>query len=291
MPLTGHLKGLNVFEGIMTRDEYISSAFQVIKNNERAAAGISAAQVGTLLVRSLNVHWTAFGYPALKWVLQELEAKKLVRLGPNPKGAFTVWLAEEAPTITTPTTTRPFLRKEVWNAFVSPRPLGRRFMERSQGIIRMGIDEAPTPPELWAEIKRVGDDLQKTWLREYLESRGLGENGNLREALGDPVWFYKVPLALRALNPDFVKDWNWRRSERVTQHVQSWCDAEGVPRSLTMATPDAPTTPVVATLPAAVAPTTAHRELVLAALARMSTDELLALPIPAKYLLATAPPR
>src|SRR5262245_10014075 len=114
----------------MTRDEYISSAFQVIKNNERAVAGISAAQVGTLLVRSLTVHWSSFGYPALKWLLQDLEAKKFIRIGPNAKGALTIWLADEAPANTVSTTSsRPFLRKEVWNAFVSPRPHGRRFME------------------------------------------------------------------------------------------------------------------------------------------------------------------
>lgn len=149
----------------------------------------------------------------------------------------------------------------------------------------MGLDEAPTPAEQWVEIKRVTEEMQKAWFCDFLAAKDLAGDSQLRDDLGHAMWFVRVPKRLRALNPDFVKQWNWVRSEQVTKHVFNWCDENTLPRTLVLRSAQPAEPPPV---PAATEPMTVNiRENILAALNLMSTDELLSLPIPAKYLLAT----
>jgi hypothetical protein len=76
----------------MTRDEFLDSVNQIIRTNERSAtAGIKAGPLGTLILKSLRIHWSEFGFPALKSVLQELEGRGEVRTGYDDKHTYTVW--------------------------------------------------------------------------------------------------------------------------------------------------------------------------------------------------------
>jgi hypothetical protein len=276
-----------VFGGFVTREEYVDSVFQIIKNNERPTFGLSAAALGQLIIKSLGVHWSEQGYQRLNLLLKELVDTKRIITSEPTKGALTVHTVKSVePPSPGESRQLPFLRSEVWHAFVNSRPHGRRFIDRNRGILRMGLDEAPTPPDQWVEIKRVTEEMQKGWFCEFMAAKELTGDSQLRDDLGHAMWFVKVPKRLRAINPDFVKQWNWARSEQVTQHVFNWCDENTLSRSLVMRLKQPAEAPAPA--PAVAEPVTVNiRENILSALTLMSTDELLSLPIPARYLLAT----
>jgi hypothetical protein len=270
----------------MTRTEYVDSVFQIIKNNERGGAGIPAAALGQLVLKSLGVSWTTHGYPKLSSLLQELAESKRIKISNSPKGALAVQTFGVPEQPLSLVGRMPYLRNEIWGAFVNSRPHGRRFLDRTRGVLRMGLDEPPTPAEQWVEIKRTTDEAQKTWFCDFLQSKELASDARIRDELGSALWFVAAPKRMREINPDLIKQWNWARSERVTQHVFNWCDENGVPRTLVTAPAAEPTKPLLPVVTPVDTPDV--REQILTALGRMSTEELLEVPIPAKYLLTGA---
>ncbi len=268
----------------MTREDYLAAVFKLIQADARSVAGLKASTLGILILRELPGHWKTYGFWSLKELLQELERRSLVRLASDTQNALAVWPKEVA--VAAPDRP-PFkawipMRKDVWTAFVSALPLGRRFIERTSGAVRMSLYDTPQPPNQWVEIRRIGDEAQKAWAREFLDSVGAGSNGELREALGDASWYVKFPQTLRQTNLEWHYQWNRTRSERVFDHVQRWCTESSIDQTLVLQTPPRPTALLGAIAPP-LSSNEGARKQVLDALTRMPTEELLNLSIPAKY--------
>lgn len=268
----------------MTREDYLAAVLKLIQGDARSVAGLKASTLGILILRELRDHWKTFGFWSLKELLQELERRSLVRLASDTQNALAVWPRE---TIAATSERPPFkawipLRKDVWTAFVSSLPVGRRYMERTTGAVRMSLYDTPQPSNQWVEIRRIGDEAQKTWAREFLDSVGAGSNGELREALGDVAWYVKFPQALRRTSLDWHYQWNRTRSERVFDSVRKWCADSSIDPELVVQAPSRATAIGGAIDPQPISNDRVRKQ-VFDALTRMPTEELLALSIPAKY--------
>ncbi len=275
----------------LSKEEFLQSVLQIIRNNQRAGAGLSAAALGLLISKSLPAKWNDFGFANLKLMLQELEARSKVRVGNNEKDALTVWAVESCavPVSAEPTahpTPLAYLRKEVWNAFVASLPYGSRYLERKTGEVRMGLFTPPTSDGSWTEITRITDDVQRLWMREFLAEKNVSIAGSIQEALQSTAWYFAVPKILRETNVSIEKEWNGVRSRRVTAVVFDWCAREGVAREVIIAQQSKGRKSAQAqSVPNSTAEFSARTQ-VLDALAKMETHELLALAIPAKYLIS-----
>jgi hypothetical protein len=255
----------------VTRDEFVSAVSALIKNNDISGAGIRASTLGNLVLRSLPEHWTQHGFPKLKDLLVEIERRGDARLGQAVPGGFAVW-AKKGPAQNQPPA-RPQsarrLRKHAWAAFVNALPRGRRFLERRTGQVLMAQTEPPGNG--WMEIQPVPDETQKAWVRELAESLHI----SIEDFMDSPTWFVQLTDRMSHARPDFLVQWNVLKSARVADHVKKWCDQNHVD---TAAVFDVPTQPIIQDPPDAV------RRQILDALGRMSTEELLEIPIPTKYV-------
>jgi hypothetical protein len=125
--------------------------------------------------------------------------------------------------------------------------------------------------------------MQRMWAREFLDENLLGTNASLREALHDGPWFMTFRDRLRMMNPQLLAQWNSRRSARVKTYVDEWCAKNGLnPQSVREKNESVEQ-------PEKGVPRESARELILAALARMPTPELLQIPIAGKYLYPEEP--
>lgn len=276
----------------MTRDEYFDAVYQLVKNNEDGSKGLKASYLGLLLSRSIPQSHSEFGYATLKGLLSDMQVRGFLKLGgEGPAQALTVWTETRSPQAATAATlVKPtYMRTEVWSAFVRPFPQGRRFLNRITGDVRMGLEKAPTPPDDWAEILPIPEEAQKSWLRDFLDHSELANDGHLRELLGDQHWFVKVPSALRKHQTSLYGTWNRIRTEHVVQIAYDWCGKNNVVWSLVAQEKAQKDRPSAAKDNSAVSPPAvleSAREQMLAALARMPTSELLAIPIPGKYFIS-----
>lgn len=266
---------------MLSQNQFLDSVVQIIKANG-GERGIKGATLGQLIRTALpDQHWRDCGFPTLKDLLQELVKHKHVRIGDDDQGAFAVWLLAKQPAGSFAPTRQRYnpLRQDVWNAFAISYPSGRRFMHRTSGAVRMGQVERPTPAEQWAEFQAIGDEEQRRWAREFIAEI---EGGNqFAAAVDDPDWFRRFPRELRLRDVDLGRKWNRVRTERVSAHVRHWCEENKIDPEVAFqqSATDSGLRNVSAALPREA------RTIVLAALARMTTDELMQIPIPAKYLL------
>jgi hypothetical protein len=275
----------------MLRDEFLDNVNQIINTNEKAGAGLKVSILGNLIRNSLRLHWNDFGFARLKEVLQELESRQQIRVGYDERDVFTVWALSnrDAPisplvaVATKPTTPPPVrLRNAVWTAFVRALPAGRRFIHRETGEIRMGLFEAPPSEPEWIEIHRISDEMQRTWAREFIDTNSLSTQTELRDALNNGAWFVRFPAALRQLNPRYIGQWNRHHTGRVRSNLERWCQQHGINSKLIQEDHEPPRPSTTPTRPEATP--TLVRQIILDALARMPTHELLQLPIAGKYL-------
>jgi hypothetical protein len=266
---------------MLSQSQFLDSVVQVIRANG-GERGIKGSTLGQLIRRALpDQHWQACGFPTLKALLQELVKQQQVRIGNDDQGAFAVWLLAKPADLSPQRQRYNPLRQDVWNAFAISYPSGRRFMHRTSGAVRMGQVERPTPADQWAEFEAIGDEEQRKWAREFVAEL---EGGNqFTEAVNAEDWFRRFPRELRlSAIPDVGRKWNRVRTERVSAHVRNWCEENKIDPELAFqqqASADLAFRPASASVPRET------RTVVLAALARMTTDELLQIPIPAKYLL------
>jgi hypothetical protein len=266
--------------------EYVDAVYQIIRTYERPE-GIKASALGQLIRRALpSEPWTNYGFHSLKDVLAPLQQSGLIRLDARD-GALAIWLdsKNERPNrLASPTTKYNPLKKEVWLAFAVARPQGRRFMHRTLGTIRMGLSESPHPADGWVEIEQISDEKQKSWAKAFVNSQG-GKFLSAGAALDDPAWFTVFGKALREIDRDIGHQWNVTRTEKVSACVNDWCEKHKIDLSLVFAqrVPRAGTVPQ--TLQSKSTNDATTRDVLLAALSRMTTHELSQLAIPAHYLL------
>jgi hypothetical protein len=285
----------------MNIHDYEKFAVEVVNTNlGQNGRFLTAARLGFLLRRyQPAINWQNFGYSTLKEFLLVLEGKKLLRLADNEKGALAVWLPQEQfrlePTKAQPPKWYAPLRKPFWLSFVVEQPPGRRFFNRVTGVIQFGLREAPTPPDQWVEITPISSETQKGWAKEFLNTKNLGNDPRTTAALDDVEWFRKLPDVLRSIDLLLVRDWNRLRTMRVSEAVQVWCTTHTIDTGVAFQAPgetsgfDLWTGRISRSRSHSIPAASRNdvRSLVLSALARMPTESLLEIPIPAKYLLTS----
>lgn len=292
----------------MDRLEYLRSILELIRNTavRDSTGGVNVAKLGLAAQRSLP-DWRTLGYLKFKDVLSDLEAQSLLRIGAGDKGALTVWPVEgdRAPQATvspTPTVALALqpLRREVWFALTNPFPPGRRLMNRQTGEVRMGLSQPLEPLTAWVELQPVDQQTQRQWAAEFIDQNRPPEEPRLREALSADDWYRRLPLELERCGPFWKSRFNRRRSERVQQFASEWQARNGLPHELVFAAeyPPPQNRPRYGSSyrGASVAEqrggTTDQnlRQLVLRALATLSTDELCEIALPAKHLIPVLRP-
>jgi hypothetical protein len=273
----------------MTIDEYIDYSFQVLKANLDANRRyLTAARFGVLLRRANgDTDWKSLGFPTLASFLRVLESRGLITAGPNEKEALSVWVKEESPKLRAATQSKAYnpLRKSVWSAFVIDSPAGKRFLNRQDGAVRIGVATAPSPVDEWAEIVPIPQEEQQKWAREYLRNNKL-ESKVTQEALESYSWYSRLAAALNAIDSNAAKQWNRCRSLKISSMVESWCQKHSVQNSLVFQSESKrPETQNPVEQNTLSSDQNRFRAAVLAALAELPTENLLEISIPAKYLL------
>jgi len=276
----------------MQTAEYLETVLQIIRANQRIP-GLKASTLGQLIMRRLpNERWTQFGFPTLKSLLLQLQQRGAIKLDLDAQKTLAVWVSDQPPPTTpaneAPPPSQKFnpLKPDFWRAFAISWPTGRRFANRVTGSVRMGLTEDPHPADQWTEITPISEADQKDWARQFLVDSQRNDLA-LHRALDQTAWFVEFPRALRTTDRLLAFAWNRTRSEKVSAAVQNWCLEKKFDLQLAFEQP-------AARAPKASSAQAAHalgdapdkaRAIVLAALSRMSTDELVEIPIPAKYLL------
>jgi hypothetical protein len=273
----------------MTREEYLHAVSQLIRSSDRAApagTGLKASTLGNLILRALPDHWTRHGYPVLKELLIDLKNRGAITMALDAQKMLAVWVSESCQEVPAPEAPARFLRlkREIWAAFVKPTPPGLRFLQRTTGAVLMGQTRPPPDHGAWVPIPVLSEETQKGWARELLAQFQLD---TVRDALGDALWYLRLPEALRQVRPDALVQWNRIRSTKVAAAAAIWCKANNIAPELVVDDPHQRTTqtPRVSRAPRE----RDVRQQVLNALTQMSTEELLNLPIPARYLLNQEP--
>ncbi len=276
----------------METNHFIEQVLNLLRGAFRSddpAGSMTAARVGSLIRTRLGDPTQMSGYPKLKSVLEELERQGAVRTGPNSKGAFSVWLLDSPSAITAhqhgdrkPSGPYRPLRQPLWHAFVATAPQGRRFMNRLSGELRLGVATAPEPVAEWVEIPVLSESEDRAAAAEFLKSEGVPIEGAVSEALAAPRWFTELP---RAIPSHLAGAWKRRRTGRVVELAERWRRENHLGEQVVyddrlQRTRGAELTKETQEL----------RTRLLAAIKRMSTDELLSLPIPARYLVSELRP-
>lgn len=278
----------------MDLENYLDFVSQVIKANaDPSDASITAARLGVIL-RSSNPEqtWQSFGFASLSALLRVMQDRAMLKVGPNQKQALTVW-AQTDSVAHAPVEPRPRynpLRKPFWVAFVLEQPLGRRFVHRRSGEVRLGLAQPPSPADEWIEVEPIKTELQRSWAQEFLRMKSLGSDPRVAEALGAHDWFMRFPTQLEELQVGVGRDWNRYRSQKVSEQVEKWCLEAGVDREFVFQTSGTMVSSAKGASKPIERPTAGKddsvRRLVLGALAQLPTEYLLEIPIPAKYLLS-----
>jgi hypothetical protein len=283
----------------MDNKEFLGAVLDLIRLNYPAhqPGGIRVAYLGNLIHRAFpNVHWTSFGFLKLKNVLDELETQGAVRTGRDHNGTFVVWPAN-APVSATPAipeskpalSARPYLpmlRREVWFAFVSETPVGRRFLDRNTGDVRMAASNVPSDSGDWVEIQPIDQETQRQWARDFLTAQGL-LNGEVQTCLADRQWYRRLAEFLEQRRPEALASWNRLRTQNAIGHVRNWCESHAVRfDSVTESFLRRKQFDESASGPR----TKDLRQALLKAIEKMATSELLELPIPAKHLVQALRP-
>ena len=283
----------------MDKQGFLSVVADLIVSNypEDEQRGLRASEVGLLVRHALpETNWSEFGLPKLKDILVELERQGRIRTGVDAKFAYTVWLGEEKvrersdrPLLPPQSNLRRFrsLRKAIWTAFVADRPHGRRFLNRIDGTVRMGLLEVPSPASEWVGINPVPQDTQRSWAREFLAQCQLSEHNELLATLETDLWYRDFVQKLRELRQDDAGLWLRLRSERIIEHVHEWIEKNGVPQDHVFEAQEAPKRSVHVR---GIGKYPDLREGLIAAVESLTTDELLQLRIPARKLLTVFRP-
>lgn len=274
----------------MERAEYINAAYNTLESLPSTDELIPASIVGHQLRRRLGgPRWTEFGFRSLKDLLREMQSFGFLEIGETTRGALAVKVAEGQRLLSTreerPARTDQRLLPHVWAAFVIEQPRGERFIHKTTGEIRTGVEERPSPIEDWVPVPLIADDVQRTWAEEFLRKQELSPDPGFADELAAQDWYHKFPLALAQQSPRLASEWNRLRSTFVMDEVRRWCDSNDVRHELVFGRRSHAEGLVQANLVGSrdKLNDARKREIVLEALACASLECLLDVPIPAKY--------
>ena len=280
----------------MNAQEYLSDAFRIISENfhsNDSTGGMTAASVALLVKRIVGDH-RDYGFPKFKDVLAALASEGRLRTGANSKDAFSLWLTEDAAPPAKPFQSsdrfRP-LRNQVWFAFIASQPEGKRYLHRTTGDARVGCSESPG--ESWAEIHPISSDDERNSARQFLENKGV-DDIEIQSAIDGGRWYVDFPQQLAIKSRHLAVEWKRERSSRVIDHVKKWCDQENVDQEVVFenfVSAKPPSTMRFAESMRNVGPANDNlRRVLLEAIQRMSTDDLLRISIPASHLITVLRP-
>lgn len=281
----------------MNIQQFLSAVLDLIRGNYPIGNpdGLLAARLGVILRQAFpNVNWTSFGFIRLKDLLAELESQGKIRVGPNRSGAFSIWLPDE-PTnvmsvvaISGKSSSWPRLRQEVWYAFISDTPSGRRFLDKNTGAVRIAVSTKPNEEGEWVEIQSVRQDTQRLWAREFLATQAFGDPNQFDAMLAGEDWYRRLAEHLSQQSESSLAAWNRLRTQNTIGIARAWCDENSVEfeRLLEQDRQHAPRQ----VIPTASPQEDTLRSALFVALRRMTTPELMELPIRAKYLIQALRP-
>ncbi len=274
----------------MTAQEYLADVSKAIRTNFYSpdpSGGMLVAILANLVQRTVGHHHTEFGYLKFGDLLRQLEQHGLVRTGFNSKNAYSVWLndqtirpAQAMPGAQTEPPYRP-LRKAVWLAFVATMPLGRRYLNRNTGEVKNEpADHVNEDPD-WVEIMPLGSETERAIAQDFLHKNNI-DNGQIEASIKEERWYIELPKLLSVRSPALAIGWKRFRSHHVIRAVKKWCELNRIDEHLVFE--DIPK------LSASVVQGSGDRNqlksLLLAAIARMSTEELMKLNLLASHLVA-----
>jgi hypothetical protein len=284
---------------------FLSSLLTTIRQLQ-AARGADSVDVAFLgnAVRKEGLSWEAHGFERLSSALAQLQEGKLVETFRSEKGALRVRAtsssseqsATERPRETASLASsererfRP-LRPPVWFAFAAALPAGqRRLLNRRNGLI--WADPGPPPgPELdWVAVVPVGEDEQRRWAERFLERSDIAhKNESLVDAIRGGDWFRRFPIELEKHGPLLVRAWSHLRSNGIIDHVRAWARQNNISEDVLFGAERAGIN-----RPANIRNTAKGagdlRDALLSAIGRMGTEDLLALPIPARLVIEIVRP-
>lgn len=273
----------------MTTTEYLEEVSRVIKDVFRPndpSGSMPVATAAYLVKQRLRCNYTTFGFSKFKDVLAELERAGTIRTGRDGKDAFAFWIVDDradpscCPKNAIPS--RP-LRKPVWFAFVASHPSGRRFFERRTGEVRLGEERSPEGD--WIEILPLDPDAERARAREFLQTNAPELEANVQPSLQSERWYVEVPKTLAESNPRLASRWKRWRSTQVAVYVEDWRTKHGIDVDLIYESPRSSRRTEQYE-----EASTGLRQILLSAIQKMTTQQLLELPIPARLVMGAARP-
>ena len=278
---------------IMDLDSYIAQVQQLILTNIDPRRGhLTVASLGERLSRAnLEASWEDFQFRSFLRFIEELQRRGLIRLLQTDKKAWAVAPTDlsSLPASVAQKSYNP-LRKAVWAAFVFSSPTGRRFLHRATGAIRLGLEVSPTPIDEWVEIRPIADTEQKAWAREFADAH-VSKDEHVSLALEGQDWHKSFPVALSEHSSFKLRiEWNRCRSLKVSSAVETWGLRNSVPLELLFVSPEIDSLPQPARSGSSLGCLSDQeaRQCILSALANLTTEQLLAIPLPSSVLLEAA---
>ena len=295
----------------MQKSEFQKEALGVLISEFGVGKMVTAATVGMIIRRRFDgPRWKDFGYSSLKELLIAMDRDGLLHVGESEHGALAVAVAdgsrrpcgtdagsaqaqasgtlEKAESLDEDSAVRRPLRSTFWIAFAIDKPDGLRFLNRSTGEVRLGLESAPMPEAEWIEIERIPDDEQRGWARDFIDQKKLATDNQIREAIDSQSWYQDLPTALQTQSADLAKEWNRKRSENVARAVFKWAKEKGVKPEYAFGSSNLKPQLIRSkkkSQPVSSLDENQVRKIALQAISQAPTDWILDIPIPTKYIL------
>jgi len=280
----------------MDTSSYLTAVRKVVEDEMRKSPHpINGAPLAAR-VRDTAGPWDEHGFRKFRDLLVQLQAMSVLstHLDHNgtmyviPFGSVPPPSRPAPPAAASPKRTTGTLGPPQWRAFLNPDPAGPRWLNRNTGEVRFAVP-CPSPSADWVALSAIPQTTQKSWIHDFVAAQGLKGEPRIQEAMDSPAWYLEFPAALQSINPALAAPWRSFRAGKVNEYVRDWCSENAVDQASLAARPpqsvplptEAPSGDIP---PAGGTPHSGVREAVLRALARMSTDDLLRLSIPAGLL-------
>jgi hypothetical protein len=278
----------------MIFENYLDLVVQTVEKNAHPGSRMmTAAELGMLLRQaSPDENWKTFGKRTLHELLSEPGLRGRLEITKTDKGALAVSLTTSGPLADAlPIEIFNPLRKSIWEAFVLAGPAGRRFMNRRNETIRVGLDLAPPPADEWVEIVPITMETQREWARAFVaDSEGQRFPDAERAVVADSWHPHAFFQALSAVDESAARRWNKFRSSKVSSLVKEWLTQHGLPLEFGFQVARGNKEVVVEPISAQGLVSTLDpeetRRAILSAVASLPLEKLLEIPIPAGLLLS-----
>ena len=278
----------------MNVDEYLLEVYRLLRTNftpDDTSGGMSVAKAAKMVRDAVRKDQTAFGFEKFKDVLKRLEVKCLLRTGPNSKRAFSFWLtgapldAPPASQLDAPPASQPYrrLHTHVWHAFVAGTSAQCRYLNRKTGEIHPEANERTSGDE-WIKIQPVDVSAEQEHALQFLRERSI-DVPEVIASVHSPKWYIDFPKSLNSL---YAQQWKRGRTQRVIALVKEWAQRNNVDERMLFDESDIK--PSAADTQRGAPDDNKLKRLLLCAIERMSEDELLALTVPVRHLVAVLRP-